>query len=213
LTPGSKSRRTKSTERKRAPRLASQERREQLLGVARAVFAEHGYAAASVEEIAERAGVSKPVVYDHFGGKDGAYAVVVEREIRLLVGRIKEALRPGDPRATIVEAVDAFLRYIEEEPDGFTILIRDSPDATGVPTLPSVLDEIARAVEKLLSGELAQRGYDKKMAPVLARSLVGMIAVPGQWWVKGRRPRRQQLAEQIVNLAWNGLSRLEGRSS
>jgi AcrR family transcriptional regulator len=175
------------------------------------VFAEQGYAAASVEEIAERAGVSKPVVYDHFGGKDGAYAVVVEREIRLLVGRIKLALRPGDPRATIVEAVDAFLRYIEEDPDGFTILIRDAPGATGVPTLPSVLDEIARAVEKLLLGELAQRGYDKKMAPVLARSLVGMIAVPGQWWIKGRRPRRPQLAEQIVNLAWNGLSRLEGR--
>lgn len=208
------SRRPKNTtERKRAPRLTAEVRREQLLGVARAVFAERGFAVASVEEIAERAGVSKPVVYEHFGGKEGVYAIVVERELRELVGRIKRALRPGDPRATITEAVDTFLRYIEDEPDGFTILLRDAPAEAGVPALPSVLDEIARAVEKLLSGELAERGYDRKMAPVLARSLVGMIAVPGQWWVKGRRPSRPQIAEQIVNLAWNGLSRLDGRKA
>jgi AcrR family transcriptional regulator len=191
--------------------MSAAERRVQLLGVAREVFAERGFAGASVEEIAERAGVSKPVVYEHFGGKEGAYVVVVEREIRELVGRIRSSFRPGDPRRTITDAVDTFLRYIEDEPQGFTILVRDAPIGSGTTMLPSVLDEIARAVEKLLVGELTERGYDRKMAPVLARSLVGMIAVPGQWWITARRPRRQEMAGQIVNLAWNGLSRLEGR--
>ncbi len=201
-------RRKSEPSRTRAKRLTGAERRAQLLTVARQVFAERGFAATTVEEIAERAHVSKPVVYEHFGGKDGVFAVVVEREIRALVGRIKDALRPGDPRRSITDAVEAFLTYIEEEPDGFTILVRDAPLGAGDATLPSVLDEIARAVERLLSTELKDRGYDRRMAPVLARALVGMIAVPGQWWVTHKRPKRREVAEQIVNLAWNGLGRL-----
>ena len=58
------------------------ERREQLLGVGRRLFAERGFDAASIEEVAARAGVSKPVVYEHFGGKEGLYAVVVDREMQ-----------------------------------------------------------------------------------------------------------------------------------
>jgi len=209
LTAGDSRRsRQKQPIRKRAPRLTAAERRVQLLGVARTVFAERGFGLTSIEEIAERAGVSKPVVYEHFGTKDGLYAVIVEREIKELVGRIKGALRPGDPRSSITDAVDAFLAYIEDEPEGFTIIVRDAPLGSGETTLPSVLDEIARAVEKLLSAELKERGYDRRMAPVLARALVGMIAVPGQWWVRTGKPKRREVAEQIVNLAWNGLSRL-----
>jgi len=63
-------------------------------------------------------------------------------------------------------------------------------------------------VEKLLVGELKARGYERKIAPVLARSLVGMIAVPGEWWMRSGKRRRQDIGEQIVNLAWNGLARL-----
>jgi AcrR family transcriptional regulator len=211
LTGGiSRSRRTNaSPARTRAPRLSAADRRAQLLAVAREVFADRGFAASSVEEIAKRAGVSKPVIYEHFGGKDGVYAVVIEREIRELVGRINTALRPGHPRASITDAVDTFLAYIEDTPDGFIVLMRDAPIGTDSTLLPSVLDEIARAVEKLLVGELTGRGYPSKMAPVLARSLVGMIAVPGQWWLRSGRQRRKHIAEQIVNLAWNGLAGLQ----
>ncbi len=65
--------------------MTGRERREQLLDIGRAIFAEKGYEAVSVEEIAQRAGVSKPVVYEHFGGKEGLYAVVVDREITALL--------------------------------------------------------------------------------------------------------------------------------
>lgn len=196
----------------RRHRMSGPQRRAQLMLVARDVFAERGYEATSIEEIAERAGVSKPVVYEHFGGKDGLYDAVVGREVTELVGRIKDSLRPGHPRRTIIGAVDAFLRYIEEEQAGFTILTRDGPVGSEEGSLPSVLDEIAGAVEDLLSAELKQRGYRRKMAPVLARSLVGMIALPGQWWLKAGKPRRREVAEHIVNLAWNGLGGLQGRS-
>jgi AcrR family transcriptional regulator len=189
-------------------RMSGPERREQLIGVARELFAEHGYEATSVDEIAERAGVSKPVVYEHFGSKEGLYTVVADREVRMLVDRIKEALSPGHPRRTIVRAVDAFLSYIEDDEAGFGILIRDRPAGTGGGTLPNVLDEVAEAVEELLLTELKARGYSRKMAPILARCLVGMIAMPGQWWRVAGGPQRQYVAEQIVNLAWNGIGNL-----
>ena len=179
------------------------------MGVARELFAQRGYEATSVEEIAERAGVSKPVVYEHFGNKDSLYAEVADREVRALVDRIKEALSPGHPRRTIVRAVEAFLRYIEDETAGFGILVRDAPAGTGGGALPSVLDEVAQAVEELLVTELESRGYSRKMAPILARSLVGMIALPGQWWNVAGGPGREYVAAQIVNLAWNGLGALQ----
>ena len=73
-------------------RLPAAERRAQLVDVGRSVFARRGYEAASVEEIAARAKVSKPIVYEHFGGKEGLYAVVVDREIEQIVRRIVDAM-------------------------------------------------------------------------------------------------------------------------
>ena len=187
------------------------QRREQLIGVAREIFAKQGFEATSMEEIAEQATVSKPVLYEHFRSKEGIYAVIIDREVRSLVDRIKGALTPGHPRRTIVRAVDTFLEYIEEEQAGFRILVRDAPDGSGRGSLPSVLDEIAQAVEELLAIELKDRGFTPKMAPVLSRCLVGMIAMPGQWWLEEGKPRRRDVADQIVNLAWNGLGGLQHR--
>src|SRR5918997_1084566 len=73
-------------------RMTGEERRQQLLDVARSLFAEKGFDGASIEEIAHRANVSKPVVYEHFGGKEGVYAVVVDREMHYLLGMITAAL-------------------------------------------------------------------------------------------------------------------------
>jgi AcrR family transcriptional regulator len=191
--------------------MSGPQRREQLIGVARGVFADQGYEATSMEEIAERAKVSKPVVYEHFGSKEGIYAVIIDREVRALVERIKDALSPGHPRRTIVKAVEAFLEYIEEEQAGFKVLVRDAPVGTGGGSLPSVLDEIAQAVEELLAVELKDRGFTPKMAPILSRCLVGMIALPGQYWLEVGKPRRRDVADQIVNIAWNGLGGLRHR--
>ena len=191
--------------------MSGPQRREQLIGVAREIFAEQGFEATSMEEISERANVSKPIVYQHFGSKEGIYAVIIDREVRALVDRIKAALSPGHPRRTIIKAVEAFLEYIEEEEAGFRVLVRDAPVGTGGGSLPSVLDEIAQAVEELLAVELKDRGFTPKMAPILSRCLVGMIAMPGQYWLEVGKPRRRDVADQIVNIAWNGLGGLQHR--
>ena len=189
-------------------RMPGPERREQLIAVARSVFAERGFVATTVEEIAERAEVSKPVVYEHFGGKDGLYAEIIGREIGHLIKRITEALDAPGPRQAVQQAAEAFLGYIEEQREGFTVLVRDPPDG-GSRSMSGVIADIAAQVEGLLAKELGSRGYDRSMAPVMARALVGMVAMTGEWWLDVGRPSRKAVAAQLVNLAWNGLRGLE----
>jgi AcrR family transcriptional regulator len=190
--------------------MTGRERREQLLDVGRTLFAQKGFEATSIEEIAARAGVSKPVVYEHFGGKEGLYAVVVDREMSDLLERLTSALRVGHPRKLVEQAALALLTYIEEQTDGFRILSRDSPVASSTGgTFSSLLNDIASQVEHILSREFEQRKISTKLAPMYAQMLVGMVALTGQWWLEERKPKREVVAAHLVNLGWNGLAHLE----
>src|SRR5664280_3292440 len=111
--------------------MTGKQRREQLIEVGRKLFADKGFEATSIEEIAARAGVSKPVVYEHFGGKEGLYAVVVDREMQSLLSRFTTALTAGSPKEMLEQAALVLLTYIEDETDGFRVLSRDSPVAAG----------------------------------------------------------------------------------
>jgi AcrR family transcriptional regulator len=194
----------------RRVRMTGKERREQLLEVARALFAEKGFDGASVEEIAHRADVSKPVVYEHFGGKEGVYAVVVDREMQALLTRMTTALaEDGHPRVMLERAARALLDYVDSSTDGFRIMVRDSPVATTSGTFSSLLGDIASQVEHILAVQFASRGYDEKLAALYSQALVGMVALTGQWWLEARKPNKEEVAAHLVNLAWNGLSHLE----
>jgi AcrR family transcriptional regulator len=193
----------------RPRRMTGQQRREQLLDVGRELFAERGYEATSIEEVAARAKVSKPVVYEHFKGKEGLYALVVDREMKRLFERIQQALSGRHPRRLLSQAADAFLGYIEEEPDGFRILVRDSPVASAAGGLASLIGDIAAQVEYILADEFKRRGYDRRLAPLYSRALVGMVAQVGGWWMESQKPSRERVAAHLVNLAWNGLRYLE----
>ena len=94
-------------------RMTGRERREQLISIGRAAFAERGFDGASVEDIAARAGVSKPVVYEHFGGKEGLYAVVIDRELVALEKVVTDSLQTGSWRQRIEQGVVALLTYVE----------------------------------------------------------------------------------------------------
>ena len=190
-------------------RMTGKERRTQLLDVGRSLFAEKGFDATSIEEIAARAGVTKPVVYEHFGGKEGLYAVVVDREMERLLSGVADALTSGDARELLEQAALAFLVYIEEQPDGFRILVRDSPVASSSGTFASLISDIASQVEHILGREFKARGFDPKLAPMYSQALVGMVALTGQWWLDARKPKRDEVAAHLVNLAWNGLAHLE----
>lgn len=191
-------------------RMTAAERREQLIEIARDLFAERGFDGAAIEEVANRAEVSKPVVYEHFGGKEGLYAVVVDREVTLLLALMRSALTDGSPRQLLEQAALALLGYIEEHPEGFRILVRDSPIGSQPASFQSIIGDTARRVEGILADQFRQRGLDQRTAPLYAQMLVGMVGTTGQWWLSAeRRPDRAAVAAHIVNLAWNGLSGLE----
>ena len=187
------------------------QRREQLLDVSRRLFAEKGFELTSVEEIAARAEVSKPVVYEHFGGKEGLYAVVVDREVRSLLDRLTTALTAGHPRELLEQAALALLEYIEQETDGFRVLVRESPMGSATGNFSSVLNDVAHQVEYILAREFKSRGYDGKLAELYSQALVGMVALTGRWWLDVRKPRKETVAAHLVNIAWNGLSHLDAK--
>ncbi|MCX5312630.1 TetR/AcrR family transcriptional regulator [Streptomyces sp. NBC_01724] len=203
--------RPSSTRRTRRVRMTGKERREQLLDIGRILFADKGFEGTSVEEIAARAGVSKPVVYEHFGGKEGLYAVVVDREMRQLLDMVTSALTAGHPRELLEQAAFALLDYIETYTDGFRILVRDSPVAQSTGTFASLISDIATQVEDILGLEFKARGFDPKLAPLYAQALVGMVALTGQWWLNVRKPKKAEVAAHLVNLAWHGLENLESK--
>jgi AcrR family transcriptional regulator len=195
--------------KKPSKRMTAAERREQLIDIARGLFAERGFDGTSIEEIAARAGVSKPVVYEHFGGKEGLYAVVVDREVRRLLEMMQAALTAGNPRTLLEQAALALLDYIEQAPDGFRILVRDSPVGSSTGSFVSIIGDIASRVEYILAAEFKARGFDTKMSPLYAQMLVGMVGTTGQWWLDARKPSKHVVAAHLVNLAWNGLSGME----
>ncbi|TDU91335.1 TetR family transcriptional regulator [Kribbella voronezhensis] len=191
--------------------MTSAERREQLITIARGLFAQKGFEATSVEEIAAKAEVSKPVVYEHFGGKEGLYAVVVDREVRKLLDTVTASLTAGRAHELVEQAALALLDYIESSSDGFRILVRDSPVGSSTGSFISILSDVGTRVEHILAEEFKRRGLDPKFAPMYAQMLVGMVALTGQWWLDVRRPKKTDVAAHLVNLAWNGLSGLEAK--
>ena len=190
-------------------RMTGQERREQLLDVGRSLFADKGFEAVSVEEIAAKAGVSKPVVYEHFGGKEGLYAVVVDREMNDLLHSISDALTAGTARALLEQAGMALFDYIDANPQGFRILVRDSPVSQSSGSFASLIVDIAAQVEHLLAREFDSHDISTKYAGVYSQALVGMVALTGQWWLDVRKPGKEDVVAHLVNLAWNGLEHLE----
>jgi AcrR family transcriptional regulator len=196
----------------RRPRLAASVRRAQLVDVGRTVFAERGYEAASVEEIADRAGITKPIVYEHFGGKEGLYAVIVDREVEHIVSRIVEAMSQGSPRERLEGAALAFLTYVKERPGGFAVLLRDAPASKRTGEMPALMYDLADRVGAVFMEQFRKAGYDAKAAPIYAHALVGMVAFVGQWWTESRKaPPVETVASHIAALAWMGLRHLPRR--
>ena len=197
--------------RGRSTRMTGKERREQLVTVGRRLFAEKGFDMTTVEEIAARAKVSKPIVYEHFGGKEGLYAVVVDREVSTLLGELENSLQDqrAHPRVLMEQAALSFLSYIDENEDGFRILVRDSPVSHGVGTFSSLLTDVARRVEEILAAQLSMHSYPAHDAALYAQMLVGMVAYTGQWWLETRKPSKEIVAARMINLSWYGLSALQ----
>lgn len=190
-------------------RMTGAARRTQLLDVGRGLFAVGGRDGTTIEEIATAAGVSKPVIYEHFGSKEGLYSQVVAHEFGILLGAVGGALSAdAKPRVLVERAILALLDYIEDRAEGFRILVRDAPPAQPGGAFPALLAQVTARVEQILADEFSRRGFSSADGAIYAQMLVGMVAMTGQWWQDTRSPTKHELAAHLVNLAWNGLTGL-----
>lgn len=186
------------------------ERREQLIRVARQLFGTRGYDAVSVEEIASAAGVSKPIVYEHFGGKEGLYQVIVDREVKALSDILRSQMRPEHSARAVLEGiVVTLLDFIEENADGFHLLAHQSPTAVRSETFETVMADIADQVTIFLAPLLEKQGLDPASAPVYGQILAGGVGQIGQWWSENMQVDKKLVAAQVTNLLYLGLRGME----
>ena len=201
-----KPRTRRETSRERSP-----VRRRQLLGAADRVIRRRG-PDASMDEIAAEAGVTKPILYRHFGDKDGLYAALVERYLRALYREAERALAEPNPRRRLAAAVGAFLEAVEREPQVFRFVRRLTTEQREAAEAASAfVAGHAAAIARATRADLERLGLDTGPAEAWAHGIVGMMQFVAAWWLETREVPRGQLVEQLSTLLWEGFGHLHER--
>ena len=192
-------------------------RREELLDAADRAIRKEG-PGVSMDEIAAEAGVTKPILYRHFGDKAGLSHALGRRYSQLLVERLRHALaRETDPAGRIAATIDSYLELIETEPQIYRFVIQETiaelaetiaERRQGGAAASSFLRTVAAEVTQILREEAAQIGADDSNAEEWAHAIVGMVHLAGDRWLERRHIPREQLAASLTALLWRGLSSL-----
>jgi AcrR family transcriptional regulator len=195
---------TRAQDPKRARR---ERRREELLDVADRVIQRRGVAV-SMDEIASEAGITKPVLYRHFGDKDGLYQALTERYIDELKTALKPATKASEPRDRLAAAIDAYLAYVEREPERYRFLLHASerPRTAGI-----VADFRRRHIAECAftaEDNLRRAGIDPGFTKPWAECVSGMIRAAGTSWLEARSLPRDRLADYLTTILWEGFSSL-----
>jgi len=193
--------------RARGGRLPRGERRDQLLATASEVFVDRGYHAAGMDEIAERAGVSKPVLYQHFSSKLDLYLAALQVHGDILVAGVRQALRTTtDNRQRLRSSVQAFFDFIEHDSQGYRLIFEnDYSNEPQVAAQVKVATEACTdAVFDLISSD---SGLDPHRARMIAVGLVGVSVDCARYWLDAERPiSKEDAVDGTVQFAWGGLS-------
>lgn len=190
----------------RGVRLPRTARRAQLLAAAQDVFVSNGYHATAMDEIAERAGVSKPVLYQHFPGKLELYLALLETHVEQLVRRVTQAIESThDNKLRIQAAVTAYYDFVGGEGQAFRLVFESD-----LRSEPAVQDTVERAtsacVDAITKTITADAGLDEDRARLLAVGLVGMSEVTARFWLDADQPvPKEQAISLISTLAWKGI--------
>jgi len=192
---------------RRTSRLPRGARRLQLLRAAQDVFVAQGFHAAAMDDIADRAGVSKPVLYQHFPGKRELYLALLEEHVGQLADRVREALAATDDNHQRVQgAVTAYFEFIDAEGEAFRLVfesdLRNDPDVRAVVDRGTEL-----CVEAIAEVIAADTGADRERALLLAAGLTGLSETSARWWLPRKGTvSREEAVSLMTSLAWRGIS-------
>lgn len=199
---------TEQTEaRARGTRLPRMARRAQLLSAAREVFVAQGYHAAAMDDIAERAGVSKPVLYQHFPGKLDLYLALLDQQCAALLQAVRQALASTtDNKQRIAATMDAYFDYVENEGGAFRLVFES--DLTNERAVRERVETASHDCAKLVSTLIAEdTDLPEDQAMQLAVSLCGMAQVTARHWLSTGRAVPRSVAKGLTaSLAWRGIA-------
>jgi len=188
-------------------RLPRPARRRQLLGAAQEVFVAQGYHAAAMDEIAERAGVSKPVLYQHFPGKLELYLALLDESVEELVGIVREALSSTtDNKQRVPATFKAFFDFVGSSGEAFRLVFES--DLSNEPAVRERLHRTMGDCADMISQFIREdAGLSDDEAHLLGMALVGMAQVSSRYWLSTDRAIPKDAAEQLLaRLAWRGIS-------
>jgi AcrR family transcriptional regulator len=186
------------------------ERKAQLLTVARKVFGRKGFHSVSMDDVAREAGVTKPILYDHFSSKEALYLALLDADAQSLEERIREALAaPTGNRERIRASFQAYFDFVDEHAGGFRLLMQETvgPDDLFRSNVGRVRDRIQQEVSDLIVRE-SQGRLDRVEADTVAVGLVGMVETAARHDPGGPKEQRARTVDTLVRLAWRGITAL-----
>jgi len=196
-------------------RLTAEERRTGILDAALAVFSQRGYYAASIDDIASEAGVSKALIYEHFASKKELYADLIARNARELNQRVVGALVGVEVEsgvARLATGLEAFFAFVEERRDAWRMLFRETSDPDTAAVVDRMIEQVTVEVTGLIALDPGARALDEGGAEpalrLLAEMLVGGVQSMANWWADHPEVSRTQIVEIAMDFAWLGLERL-----
>ena len=196
----------RANERSRGPRLPRNARRRQLLGAAQEVFVAQGYHAAAMDDIAERAGVSKPVLYQHFPSKLELYLALLDEHVDALVRHVRAALESTtDNRRRVAATMAAYFDFVAGDGEAFRLVFE-----TDLRNEPVVRERVERSLQQCAEAITDTISEDAGLSPaesrLLAVGLVGLGEVSARYWLDNRQAIPQaRAAELMAALAWRGI--------
>jgi len=197
---------TTSDQRPRGGRLPRSARRAQLLESALEVFVAQGYHAAAMDDIAERAGVSKPVLYQHFPGKLELYLALLDQSCDTIIEASKRALAStGDNKLRVTATMHVFYDYVASAQGAFRLVFES--DLTNEPAVRERVDRVTRECAEAIADVIHEdTGLPGEQSQLLAVSLVGMAQVSARFWLDTAGGISQEDAATLVSgLAWRGI--------
>ncbi|MGW3467221.1 TetR/AcrR family transcriptional regulator [Saccharopolyspora sp. NPDC000995] len=198
---------TETAQPSRGVRLPRDARRAQLLEAAQYVFVHNGYHAAAMDDIAERAGVSKPVLYQHFPGKLELYLALLETHGNELVRRVREAIESTpDNKLRVRAAIGALYEFVAGGGQAFRLVFES--DLRGEPAVEKAVEgALSGCIDAITEAVTADAGLDAERARLLAVGLVGLSQVTARYWLDARETiSRDEAVSLMSTLAWKGLA-------
>jgi AcrR family transcriptional regulator len=182
------------------------ERRAQLMEAAQDVFASNGYHAAGMDEIAERAGVSKPVLYQHFPSKLELYMALLDKHVDALVLAVRSGIdSTSNNKSRVQTTVAAYFDFVDHESQAFRMVFES--DMRSEPAVQAAIDRATNScVDAITEVINADAGLDDEHARLLAVGLVGLSEVTARYWLHAdRKLPKPEAATLISTLAWRGI--------